>query len=94
MTGQRGKRYDEEFQRNAVDHWIKSGKSAAQVASDLGISGYSLARWREKYVAEEGGPQREALKDEVDRLRRENLELRQERDILKKSVAIFLKPQK
>lgn len=94
MAEKRGKRYDEQFQRDAVTHWIKSGKSAAQVASDLGISGYSLARWREKYVAEEGGPQQEALKNEVDRLRRENLDLRQERDILKKSVAIFSKPQK
>jgi len=37
------KMYDEEFQRNAVDLWIKNGKSANQVAADPGVSGNSLS---------------------------------------------------
>jgi len=89
---QRGIRYDEEFKRNAVDLTI-AGKSVRQVADDLGISDNALHLWRKKYLNEEG-PQRENLKQEVERLRREVIELKQEREILKKSVAIFLKPHR
>jgi transposase len=86
-------RYDEEFQRNAVDLWIKGGKPVDQIASDLGVSAYSLHRWKKKYLSE-NGPQKENLRQENERLRREVLELKQEREILKKSVAIFLKPHR
>lgn len=84
--------HEEEFKRNAVDLTIH-GKSVRQVASDLGISETSLHNWRKKYLSEDG-PQRQHLKEENERLRREVIELRQERDILKKSVAIFLKPHR
>ncbi|MCK6382712.1 MAG: transposase [Leptospiraceae bacterium] len=86
-------RYDEEFKRNAVDLWIKSGKSVRVIAADLGVADVTLYEWRKKYLAEDG-PLRQNLREENERLRREVHELRQERDILKKSVAIFLKPQK
>lgn len=89
---QRGIRYDEEFKRNAVDLTI-AGKSVRQVAADPGISENALHLWRKKYLNEEG-PQKENLKKENERLRHENIELRQEREILKKSVAIFLKPHR
>ena len=87
-------RYDEEFQRNAVNLWIRSGKPARQVAEELGVSDASLHRWKEKYINEEDSPQREAAEAEIERMRREIIELKQEREILKKSVAIFLKPLK
>jgi len=87
------KHYDLEFQKNAVNLWIKSGKSARQIAEELGISSNSLSLWKKKHIVE-GSPQMELLQEEVARLRSEVLELREERDILKKSVAIFLKPRK
>jgi len=93
MKKSKGHRYDDAFKRSAVDHWIHGGKSGRQVAEDLGISEHSLQRWKEKYLSVDG-PQLQSLEAEVERLRRENLEFRQERDILKKSVAIFLKPQR
>lgn len=94
MGQSKGHRYDEQFQRDAVDLWIKSGKPAYKVAEELGISDGSLQRWKAKYLAEAGGPQQKNLQAENERLKREVSELRQEREILKKSVAIFLKPQK
>ena len=87
-------KYDEEFQRNAVDHLIKTGKSAKRVAEDLGISDGALRLWRDKYVNEPGGAQQENLREENERLKKENAELRVERDILKKSVGIFSNPRK
>ena len=46
-----------------------------------------------KYEFDNNDPNR-CIEAELSRLRKENMQLCQERDILKKSVAIFLKPQK
>jgi transposase len=87
-------KYDEEFQRNAVDHLVNTGKSLRQVAKDLGVSDGALKLWRDKYLSESGGPQQANLREENERLKKENAELRVERDILKKSVGIFSNPRK
>ena len=36
------KRYDEAFKRSAVEHWMVSGKSATQVAAELGLNVQNL----------------------------------------------------
>ena len=36
------KKYEEEFKRQAVELVIHSGKTQAQIARELGVSGYSL----------------------------------------------------
>jgi transposase len=92
--GEKGQHYDEAFHRDAVDHLIRTGKSIRQVAKDLGVSDQSLRSWKKKYLAEENGPQRQTLEERIAQLEKENRELQEERDILKKSVAIFLKPRK
>lgn len=89
-----GVRHTEEFKRDAVDHWIHSRKSARQVARDLGIAESTLRRWKTRSSGEDERPREENLAAENERLRKDILELRQEREILKKSVAIFLKPQR
>lgn len=92
--GKKGQHYGEEFQRDAVDHLIRTRKSIRQAASDLGVSEQSLRLWKKKYLVEKGSPQSKTLEEEIERMKQEILELREERDILKKSVAIFLKPRK
>ena len=71
-----------------------SGKSAAQIARDLGIPEGSLYRWRNEFSARgdqafPGQGNLPADQEELRKLRRENEILRQERDILKKAIAIF-----
>ncbi len=83
-----------EFKREAVQLAKSSGKSAAQVARDLGISDSALYRWmRELHDHEQeafpGKGHQTAQEEELKRLRRENAVLREERDILKKALAIF-----
>jgi transposase len=88
------KQYDREFKIEAVRLLETSGKSAAQLERELGIGKGNLTRWRRQF-AEEGEdafpghgrltPEQEELR----RLKRENEILRQERDILKKAIAIF-----
>ena len=87
------KRYDEQFKKDTVDYWIKNKKSAREVCEAFEVSEATLYKWRKQYEFDNNDPTR-SIEAELHRLRKENSELRQERDILKKSVAIFLKPQK
>lgn len=92
--------YDDEFRWNAVDLYVNSGRSATEIASDLGISTGTLRDWRRKILGGSGGDagaegagesaaDAEDLAEENRRLRRENEHLRRQRDILKKAAAIL-----
>jgi transposase len=91
--------YTREFKLEAVHLLETSGRSAAQLERELGIGGGCLSRWRREF-AEEGEnafPGHGRLAPDQERIRqleRENEILRQERDILKKAVAIFSHPSR
>jgi transposase len=90
--------YTREFKREAVRLLDSSGKPAARIEEDLGIGDGCLLRWK-KQLVEEGEtafPGHGRMTPEQERVReleRENLVLRQERDILKKAIAIFSHPK-
>ena len=93
------KQYTREFKMEAVRLLETSGKSARQLEHELGIGAGNLWRWRKKYAAdgEDAFPGHGRLTPEQERIRqleRENEILRQQRDILKKAVAIFSHPSK
>jgi transposase len=76
----------------------KSGKSQAQIAPDLGIADSTLHHWRKEFAeagdkAFPGSGHQTAQEEEVRRLKRELEVTRQERDILKKALAIFSRSQ-
>jgi transposase len=88
--------YKEEFRRQAVEMVIHSGKTQAQVARELGCSGYSLNLWKKAYLrqqapAEIDGRQRtpEQMFAEIRRLQKENEYLKRQREILKKAMSIL-----
>ena len=88
------KQYDREFKVEAVRLLETSGKSAAQLERELGIGKGNLTRWRRQFgeEGEDAFPGHGRLtpeQEELRRLKRENEILRQERDILKKAIAIF-----
>lgn len=88
------KQYTREFKMEAVRHLETSGKSMSQIERDLGIAHGNLWRWKQQFAAdgEDAFPGHGRLTPEQERLRqleRENENLRQERDILKKAIAIF-----
>jgi transposase len=88
------RRYDAEFKEGAVRIVRETGKPIAQVARDLGINAGTLENWVAKdRRAREGGDGRltESERAELARLRRENAELAMERDVLKRSVALWVK---
>jgi len=89
------KRYDEAFKRQAVEHWMVSGKSARQIAAELGINEQSLKVWKKQFrqlPAGQVAPTLDGLQAENRRLQRELHRAREQRDILKKTLGIISAP--
>ncbi len=88
--------FTSEFKREALNLLETSGKPLAQVARDLGVSDNTLHGWKQQMREHgqesfPGSGHQTPQEEEMRRLRRENEILRQERDILKKALAIFSK---
>lgn len=86
------KRHTEEFKREAVLALETRGdRSIGELAKSLGLSTSQLHLWRKTYGAEaRQAKSGETLEQEVMRLRRENVGLRKDREVLKKSIAFFV----
>lgn len=87
------RRYDEAFKRQAVEQWIKTGKPGTQIARELGVSYPCLKDWKRRYWGD-ATPERDDLADENRALRAELARVREQRDILKKTLGIFAEPSK
>jgi transposase-like protein len=93
--------YDETFKREAVQNWLSSGKSAAVVEKELGLTSGRLFVWRKLLPpaaaggrASAGGrrPAASDLQSQLEAALRENRHLREQRDILKKTLGILSEP--
>ena len=89
-------RFTKEFEEEAVRLVRTSGRAKREIADDLGVGVSTLTRWlahsRDRQMeAPERPPPGEDVGAELKRLRRENEILRQERDMLKKATAFFVK---
>jgi transposase len=95
--GNRSVRYDDEFKDHAVKMVVEQERTISAVASDLGVSQPTIRRWvqqaqqatkpessKDKRIAE--------LETENKKLKRQLANTKETVDILKKSVAIFIKP--
>lgn len=91
MAKKRRREFSLEFKREAVRLLKQGDLSQAQVARDLGINPTLLGRWRALLEREEKAAGNGVDLEELRRLRRENVRLREERDILKKAAAYFAK---
>jgi transposase-like protein len=93
--------YTREFKVEAVRMLESGEKNGHEIERDLGIGSGQIYRWRMQLAQEAAGsgirafpgngkPRDQELAD----LLKENKNLREERDILRKAVAIFSRPQK
>lgn len=97
MQGQPRKRrprrsFTDEFKAGAVRLVLEEGKTLAQVARDLDLTASSLRTWVEQARADRSNGRTGLTteeREELRRLRKENRELRMEREILKKAAAFF-----
>jgi len=89
----RRRQFTEEFKRDAVELVRTTGRPIAQIAHELGIYDSTLGNWvRQDRI--DGGEREGLTTDErarVARLEAENTRLRMERDLLKRTVAFWVK---
>jgi transposase len=87
--------FSDDFKAGAVRLVLEEGKSVGQVARDLDLTDSALRTWVERARADRGkgkpGVLTTAEREELSSLRKENRQLRLERDILKKAAAFFAK---
>lgn len=89
-------RYSKEFKLEAIRLLKEGNKPVSELALELGVKRTLLYRWQDQlnekgesaFHSRPGRPPRDK-ECEITRLRRENKELREERDILKKAAAYF-----
>jgi transposase-like protein len=93
------RKFDETFKREAVQNWLNSGKSAAVVGEELGLSANLLYAWRKLVPAVAGGRATAAkpgsvadLQGQLDAAQRELRHLREQCTILKKTLGILSEP--
>ena len=89
MGRRRRAKYSPEFKAEAVRHVGETDEPLSKIARDLGVNISSLKAWVAAARPEPRQPLTEDERTELQRLRRENRELRTERDILKKATAFF-----
>jgi transposase len=85
------RKFDSDFREGAVRLVRETGKPIALVARDLGINEGNWVNADKRRRGEGDGALREDERTELARLRKENAELAMERDVLKRSVALWVK---
>ncbi len=93
------RRYDRDFKEGAVRLVLEGGRSVRSVARDLGIHENMLHRWKQEYLqdTEHSFPGKGHMKpheEEILKMKRRIADLEEEREILKKALAIFSKHRK
>lgn len=91
--------YTREFRIEAVRLLETSGKSGHEIEDDLGIGRGQVYRWRKQLSEEKGGLRAfpgtgKPRDEELVGLKRELAIVGEERDILRKAVAIFSRPKR
>ena len=102
MARKKTKSYTEEFRRQAVSLADQQGKSAREVADELGIHVGQIYNWRtqfnklskKQFTVADGTNYSQEEKAEIRKLKKRVAELEQERDFLKKATAYFAKADK
>ncbi len=86
------RKFDQDFRDGAVRLVRETGKPIAQVARDLGIHEATLGNWvnMRRHVPAGEPAVSESERAELVRLRREVAELRMQRDVLKRSLALWV----
>lgn len=97
MTKRRRRNYTDEFKDEAVKLVTDQGYSVAEAARNLGVNANLLGRWKKEADQSENGTASSgsmaAMQAELKHLKKENKQLKMEREILKKATAFFAKEQ-
>jgi transposase len=92
MSDKKAKIYAPEFKESSAKLALESKGTIAKTARELGVNVNTLHTWISKYSGSKAAnvtSDDNKLHDELKRLKKENYQLTQERDILKKAAAYF-----
>ena len=96
VTRRARRRFSEEFKAGAVRLVLDEGRTVGAVARELDLTASALAIWVRHAMADRSKGKTgltTAEREELARLRKENRELKLDREILKKAAAFFAKHQ-
>lgn len=97
MGTSKRKTYTPEYRREAAHLVIDTGRTVAAVAREIGVGEQLLGRWVHAERARTGGGADASLdvdeRAELERLRRENQDLRMDNEFLGKAAAFFASKQ-
>ena len=88
------RQYDEAFKQAAVLLVMEQGYGMTQAAEAVGTSVKNLQRWKQQYTQTGSVTGVLNAEERSERLRRENHQLRMEKEILKKASAFFAREMK
>ncbi len=99
QEGSGRRKYDKQFKEEAIRLVTEGGRQVTEVARSLGIHENLLHLWKRKHKEDPAGsfPGKGHLKpldEELRRLQKENASLKEDKEILKKALAIFSKHPK
>lgn len=87
--------FTDEFKAQVVQKVLSGNRTAGQVSRDLDLAETAVRRWVQQARVDRGkgppGALTAAEREELARLRKENRELREDRELLKKAAAFFAK---
>lgn len=95
------RKFDDAFKREAVNHWLTSGKPASIIARELGVDPNLLYNWKQRFAPDAAGGRAAAgakpatlaeAQARLEAAEREIRHLREQRDILKKTLGIISEP--
>ena len=97
MTKRKRRNSTNEFKEEAVKLVTEQGYSVAEAARNLGVNANLLGRWKKESEQPENDSTSTgslvSMQAELKRLKRENKQLKMDREILKKAAAFFAKEQ-
>jgi transposase len=86
--------FTEDFKLDAIKQIAERGHSVADVSKWLGVSTHSLYSWTKRYATSPSAAVHDDQTAEIRRLKQELSRVTEERDILKKATAYFVKDAK
>lgn len=95
MSTKEHKVFTEEYKRDVLNLVRIGDRKTTEIAKDLGIRAELIYRWvQQAHLHQATEAQEMDNKQELKRLRKRLAEVEEERDILKKAVGIFTRPEK
>jgi len=87
------RKFSDEFKRDAIDLVLTTGRPIAEVAAELGVYDSTLGNWVRRHQERQqvGSDVRPDERARLKELEAENAKLRMERDLLKRTVAFWVK---